>query len=386
MSDKDKQEPKKEDKKEEKKGEKKEEKKDEKKADEKDDKIVKKPEAIAKSAATLAVKTVVVHPLVLLSVVDHAVRTIQGDTSRRVVGILLGELSKDGRLDISNSYAVPFEEDAKDPKVLFLDLQYHEEMFAMFKKVNAKEKVVGWYSTARKIKPNDLDINESVRRYCTNPIMVCIDVDPQDDLEIPTTAYCAVENAPEEKSKDRMTFIHLPCEIGAYEAEEVGVEHLLRNITDSAIGSVADQVKAKLSSLKGLKKRLEEMNRYLDDVIQGAIAPNHKILYNIQNMFNLVPDLKVKELVKAFAISTNDQMLVIYISALVRAIIALHTLINNKLNNRALESEALKPKEEPKEKKDEETEADKEKEKEKDKENSKEKEQDKTKEKEKDKG
>ncbi len=46
---------------------------------------------------------VVVHPLVLLSVVDHYNRVAK-DTRKRVVGVLLGETFK-GRVDITNSYA-----------------------------------------------------------------------------------------------------------------------------------------------------------------------------------------------------------------------------------------------------------------------------------------
>jgi 26S proteasome regulatory subunit N8 len=45
----------------------------------------------------------VVHPLVLLSVVDHYHRVAK-DTRKRVLGILLGEVSK-GRIDITNSFA-----------------------------------------------------------------------------------------------------------------------------------------------------------------------------------------------------------------------------------------------------------------------------------------
>ena len=45
----------------------------------------------------------VVHPLVLLSVVDHYNRVAK-DTKKRVVGVLLGENSK-GRIDITNSFA-----------------------------------------------------------------------------------------------------------------------------------------------------------------------------------------------------------------------------------------------------------------------------------------
>jgi 26S proteasome regulatory subunit N8 len=46
---------------------------------------------------------VTVHPLVLLSVVDHYNRVAK-DTKKRVVGIVLGEHSK-GKVDCSNSFA-----------------------------------------------------------------------------------------------------------------------------------------------------------------------------------------------------------------------------------------------------------------------------------------
>ena len=48
-------------------------------------------------------QVVVVHPLVLLSVVDHY-RRVAKDTRKRVVGILLGEKHK-GRTDVTNSFA-----------------------------------------------------------------------------------------------------------------------------------------------------------------------------------------------------------------------------------------------------------------------------------------
>lgn len=46
---------------------------------------------------------VVLHPLVLLSVVDHYNRVAR-DTRKRVVGVLLGEVYK-GTVDVTNSFA-----------------------------------------------------------------------------------------------------------------------------------------------------------------------------------------------------------------------------------------------------------------------------------------
>ena len=112
---------------------------------------------------------------------------MQGDEeNKRVVGVLLGE-QRQGRIDVTSSFAVPFEEDERDLKIWYLDHTFHEQMFAMFKKVNASEKLVGWYSTGPKIKPGDLQIDALVRRYTPNPVMVIVDVKPK-DLGIPTEA------------------------------------------------------------------------------------------------------------------------------------------------------------------------------------------------------
>ena len=98
--------------------------------------------ATATATVVGAVQSCVVHPIVLLSVVDHYNRVAK-DTKKRVVGMLLGTVSK-GVVDITNCYAVPFEEDERDLKIWYLDHSFHEQMFAMYKKVNASEKLVGW--------------------------------------------------------------------------------------------------------------------------------------------------------------------------------------------------------------------------------------------------
>lgn len=56
---------------------------------------------------------VTMHPLVLLSAADHYHRVAKG-TRKRVVGVLLGQVIK-GKVDASNSFAVPFEEDSRNP-------------------------------------------------------------------------------------------------------------------------------------------------------------------------------------------------------------------------------------------------------------------------------
>lgn len=53
----------------------------------------------------VTVNKVIVHPLVLLSVVDHFNRMGKIGNQKRVVGVLLGCWRAKGELDVSNSFA-----------------------------------------------------------------------------------------------------------------------------------------------------------------------------------------------------------------------------------------------------------------------------------------
>ena len=66
------------------------------------------------------------------------------------------------------------------------------------------------------------------------------------------------------------------------------------------------------------------------EVAAGMMPVNHQILYHLQDALNLLPDLTDPSTTQSFASSTNDQMLVVYLSSLLRAVIALHALVDNK--------------------------------------------------------
>lgn len=284
--------------------------------------------AVAAAAKGRAVEQVVVHPLVLLSVVDHYNRVAK-DTKKRVVGVILGESYK-GRIDATNSFAVPFEEDDKDPSIWFLDHSYLENMFRMFKKVNARERVIGWYHTGPRLREADIDIHQLIARYCDNPLLIICEVQPK-DMGLPVHAYLARDEVREDGTeKSKKVFVNLPTEVGATEAEEIGVEHLLRDVKDASISTLSSEVGAMVTGLRGLRSRLLEIREYLQAVVDGRLPVNHDIMRNLQDIFNLLPNLNVAELSQSFAVESNDMMAVLYLSSLIRSVLALHDLIDNK--------------------------------------------------------
>lgn len=88
-------------------------------------------------------------------------------------------------------------------------------------------------------------------------------------------------------------------------------------------------------------------------MLDGRLPVNHAILANLQDIFNLLPNLSTPksssaadgpasvvpaventELARAMSVKTNDQLMSIYLSSLVRAITAFHDLIDNKIQNK----------------------------------------------------
>lgn len=76
---------------------------------------------------------------------------------------------------------------------------------------------------------------------------------------------------------------------------------------------------------------------------------NHQIIYHLQDALNLLPDLSNPVTTQSFASSTNDQLLVVYLSSLLRAVIALHALVDNKATiGRAEQEEGIDEKDKDK--------------------------------------
>lgn len=104
-------------------------------------------------------------------------------------------------------------------------------------------------------------------------------------------------------------------------------------------------------------------------MLDGELPINHAILGNLQDVFNLLPNLSTpkttpqingsdkpqtenSELARAMSVKTNDQLMTIYLSSLIRAITAFHDLIENKIQNRQQQEEKETKKDEPKDGKD----------------------------------
>ena len=94
------------------------------------------------------------------------------------------------------------------------------------------------------------------------------------------------------------SFFHIESSVAAYEPEEIGVEHLLREIKDISLNSIESNIHSKVQALKGLSGKIEGIRNYLAKVREGKMPVNNKVmgvlqvsLYAIQEIVNLLPNL-----------------------------------------------------------------------------------------------
>merc|ERR1719400_368014 len=76
---------------------------------------------------------------------------------------------------------------------------------------------------------------------------------------------------------------------------------------------------------------------YLEKVVVGELPINQDILRNLQLIFNLLPNLNKADVVRSFQTKKNDLMLNIYIASLLRSILALDGLLQNRIENKMRE-------------------------------------------------
>lgn len=69
--------------------------------------------------------------------------------------------------------------------------------------------------------------------------------------------------------------------------------HFLRDIKDTTVGTLSQRITNQVHGLKGLNSKLLDIRSYLERVAAGKLPINHQIIYQLQDVFNLLPDVNL---------------------------------------------------------------------------------------------
>lgn len=259
---------------------------------------------------------VVIHPLVLLSIADQ--RQHYPGSHSRVSGALLGYVEKDA-VHVTSSFALPFDEDSSRSGVWYLDTDFFKQMYRMQRRVSANEVILGWYTTGKegssRIQNNDLAIHNLWKQFNPDPLYCVVEtVNNQNDF--PVTAYYSKISTENTAKELRETFITLPCEIAANEAEEIGVEHLLKDIKTSTKNPITKVAKRQVKALNTLKIHVDTIIEYLEQCARDNITPPLEISRHLQEAYDLISTVGLPEYQEATQVWNNDISVVSYVSTI----------------------------------------------------------------------
>ncbi|CAL1374678.1 unnamed protein product [Linum trigynum] len=266
------------------------------------------------SSTTLSAK---VHPLVVFNICDCYVR--RPDQSERVIGTLLGSVLPDGTVDIRNSYAVPHNESSDQ---VALDIDYHHNMLLSHQKVNPKEVIVGWYSTGLGVSGGSALIHDFYAREVSNPVHLTVDTGFR--MGAPAIkAYVSV-NLSLGDIQLAAQFQEIPLDLRMIEAERIGFDILKTTMVDK----LPSDLEGMEASMQRLLALIDDVYKYVDDVVQGETAPDNSVGRFISEVVASLPKLSPAVLDKLVNDNMQDHLLLLYLSSITRTQLSIAEKLN----------------------------------------------------------
>lgn len=309
-------------------------------------------------------RVIEVHPMVILSVLDHHTRRNEG--AGRVIGTLLGRRDGD-KVEVTNCFAVPHAERGDE---VAIGKDFNRQMLALHLRTNRKESVVGWYATA--LPEIDQEVGKKVNEEnChSSPTSTvsykciadssslihdfyageCIDCDPIHlvvDTSLSTDGILlkAYKSAPVQVKGEPLAnmFHEIQLSMKTTESERICLHSMISSMqTGSAIPSStvsSDDAKSLQISMERLLEMLESASQYVDTVIQGYgsnissalsndIDHHDKLGRQIADTLSQVPHIPKDLFDKMFHDTLQDLLMISYLSNVTRTQLTIAEKLN----------------------------------------------------------
>lgn len=300
-----------------------------------------------------AVSSVVVHPLVLLSVLDHHTRRQEGQL--RVIGTLLGRRDGD-KVEVTNCFAVPHAERGSE---VAIGKDFNRQMLALHLRANRNETVVGWYATSfpeaeegygqsQCIADTSTLIHEFYADECADtvmdaPIHLVVDTSLISDT-IGVRAYMSSAITLMGEPLANM-FHEVRLVLKSSESEKIVLNEMIKSLGDNQKGeddgkgavvvakaTKPDQGKNLQASMEKLLEMLETASEYAAAVVDGKMEADDVVGRQISDTLSNIPRIRPELFEKMFSDSLQDLLMVTYLSNITRTQLTISEKLNAALD------------------------------------------------------
>jgi len=266
-----------------------------------------------------------VHPVVLLSILDHFTRR---NHEGRVIGTLLGVVSEGGDVEIRNCYPVPHNEEEGKP--VEIEIEFLRTMLDLHQRVNPKEIIVGWYATGNTLNNSSSLIHEfygreirsTLNKDLPNPIHLTVDTELNNG-RLSVNAYTSANVGLTLEGPLGSMFVPVPCEVKLAEAERLGLDLIARaKDAPNRQASLLTDLDNLERSVSRVQEMLDNVQKYVDGVLNGAITPNNAVGRHLMEAISAVPKVDRAQFEQLFNNNLQDLLMVVYLSNLTRTQLA----------------------------------------------------------------
>jgi len=305
------------------------------------------------SATATGGASVHVHPMVLLSVLDHHTRRPDVGASQgnnRVIGTLLGNwrVEKNQKIvEITNCFAVPHAERGDE---VAIGKDFNRQMLALHMRSNPKEMVVGWYATAMKESSEEDDDEEEEYKCIADTSSLihefysgeCEDGDPihlviDTSLVTDSIGIKAYKSTPVQLKGEALgnLFNEIKVSIKTTESERITLDHMITSSSKKEEENKSENTTDLEVSMERLLSLLEKASEFVDKVVDDYDsendAQNEKVGRAIADTLSSVPRIRPEVFDKMFNDSLQDLLMVTYLSNITRTQLSIAEKLNASL-------------------------------------------------------
>lgn len=264
------------------------------------------------------------HPLVLVNVSDHFVRSranTQNPTidNCKALGLLLGQ--QNGRVvDISNSFELKYQRDSEG--AIQIDEAFLTKRQEQYKQTFAKLDVVGWYSTGQGLTQQDMVLHQKMVVLNESPVFMLLDpvVQQARHKDLPVLLFES-ELHVVEGQQNELVFVQASYTIETSEAERIGVNHVTK-VLPAGNDKGADQLTAHYttlhSAIKVLSDQIAALQGILNAMQQGHLPYDHQLVRQASSLIRRLPAVKAPDFSTDYMTEYNDAMLTVYLSSITK--------------------------------------------------------------------
>lgn len=289
--------------------------------------------------------TVKVHPTVVFSILNNYVRRNDRD-SPRVIGTLLGVVGKDGVVEVTDCFGVPHME-RKDELFVAINKDYHKTMHAFHRRINRREKIVGWYTTTSAegalINDNSSLIHDFYSLECENPVHVVVDTTLAGDM-LGVRGFCSNPLVVGEMKLANM-FHEVQVDMSMTDTEATCLYHMIQSqqtattggsdkgrwLGSEVVASVPAERAAVHKAMKQLLDVLDRVQTYVDNVVDGRAPALAEYGMKVADAIAALQEVRPEEFNGVLQEKIQDLLMVSYISSLTHTQLAISEKINQIL-------------------------------------------------------